>query len=95
MSQTETVHLEELVAAHLEGESPDVPEGLRADFEQAVAAHAALRGLIDGLQARGASPIEDSGAAQRLSDLALSPDLELAEAARKAAAFFAGPTKAL
>jgi hypothetical protein len=52
---------------------------------------ASLRGLIDGLQARGASPIEDSGAAQRLSDLALSPDLELAEAARKAAAFFVGP----
>jgi hypothetical protein len=51
---------------------------------------ASLRGLVQGLAARGASLMEDSGAARALSELARNPDLELAEAARAAGAYFAG-----
>jgi hypothetical protein len=52
---------------------------------------ASLRGLVGGLKASGASPIEDSDARQRLMGLAQSTDLELAEAARTTAPFFVGP----
>ena len=47
MTQSESVNLEDLVAAHLAGEAPDVPESLSDDFEQAIHAHVALEGLLD------------------------------------------------
>lgn len=39
--------LEQLIDAHLSGRPMDVPPGLRAEFDQALAAHGALRGLLD------------------------------------------------
>jgi predicted Ser/Thr protein kinase len=47
MTQSPSEHLEELVAAHLAGETPEVREAQRAEFEQALAAHAALQGFIE------------------------------------------------
>ncbi len=57
MTQTESEKLEELVAAHLVGETPVVPESQQEEFDQAIAAHAALQELIDATQIQ---PMEDS-----------------------------------
>jgi serine/threonine-protein kinase len=49
--------LADLIEAHLDGQHADVPEALRAEFDRAVAAHAAIRDaldetiLVDGLPA--------------------------------------------
>ena len=43
----ESVNLEDLVAAHLAGETPGVPESKRDEFNQAVAAHAAMRAMLE------------------------------------------------
>lgn len=44
---TSSDQLVSLVDAHLAGRRVDVPENLRSEFDQAVAAHRALRGMID------------------------------------------------
>ena len=41
-----TDNLDHLIEAHLEGREVDIPESLRADFEQALAAHGALQSLL-------------------------------------------------
>src|SRR5262249_35798328 len=37
----------DLIEAHLDGQQADVPEALRAEFDRAVAAHAAIRDALD------------------------------------------------
>ncbi len=44
---TSSDDLADLIEAHLAGEPVEVPSGLRIEFDQAVAAHGALRGLLD------------------------------------------------
>src|SRR5262245_56852487 len=39
--------LADLIEAHLDGQHADVPEALRAEFDRAVAAHAAIRDALD------------------------------------------------
>lgn len=46
MNRSEVGILEDLVAAHLDGEAPQVPVSLQSEFARAIAAHEALRGLI-------------------------------------------------
>jgi hypothetical protein len=58
MSRSEPMSLEEAVAAHLAGRTPAVPESLRAEFHQAVVAHAVLLGLANEAQA---APPDDAG----------------------------------
>ena len=43
----ESVNLEDLVATHLTGETQDVPESKRVEFNQAVAGHHAMQAMIE------------------------------------------------
>jgi predicted Ser/Thr protein kinase len=47
MNTPESAAMDDLLAAQLAGQSPVIPEALRGDFEQALAAHAALREFLD------------------------------------------------
>lgn len=47
MTQSESENIEQLVNDYLAGENPNVPGSHQQEFKPAVAAHAALQGVID------------------------------------------------
>ncbi len=51
--------LEELIEAQLDGQSPEVPEELRAEFERAMAAHRALGEVVDETLVEPSTGAED------------------------------------
>ena len=47
MTHSESTNIEALIAEHLNGSQPNVPESKREAFEQALAAHLAMKNTVD------------------------------------------------